>query len=397
MNWLRNLFARTSQPRRAPRPRPAWRPRLEALEERCVPTVFIVNNSSDDINQPGTLRRALAFAQNGDFIDIVPVGGDKTGMHITLTHGELYINHLVTIEAFGPHATIDGNDSSRIFEIAPETHVRLVNLFMTNGNGMAKSPQGNASLDGDGGAILNEGLLDLYAGCSVSWNWDHSVKAGGGIFNYHGRLSLSDSFVEHNFAGTGGGIYNEQGYLATARTFLGGNRATGGGGAITNDRGEVLVEMNSKLVANDARVGGAIFTDGGSVEVSDSHLYKNKASLLGGGIYDHFSKVTVSNSDLKFNSALDGGGIYNQQGTLTVTDSLLLSNTAKHRGGGIYNNQGFVEVIGSQLITNHASQGGGIYNNSPFWNLIVETSLFKQNAPDHIVGGWINLGGNTFI
>jgi hypothetical protein len=31
---------------------------------------------------------------------------------------------------------IDGNDSSRIFEVAPEARVRLVNLFITNGNGV---------------------------------------------------------------------------------------------------------------------------------------------------------------------------------------------------------------------------------------------------------------------
>src|SRR6516225_9044742 len=96
------------------------RPRLETMEDRCVPAHLIVNSPADNINQPGTLRYAVALANNGDTIDI------QTTQTIMLTHGELYLAHSVTIDFLGVSdqgvATISGDHLSRIFEVAPTAH-----------------------------------------------------------------------------------------------------------------------------------------------------------------------------------------------------------------------------------------------------------------------------------
>src|SRR6516162_8851772 len=182
------LPSRSAQASRSRRSRATYRPRLEALEDRCVPAIWFVNSNADDIMQGGTLRWAAAHAQNGDTIEILPTD-NGAGRHIVLTHGELLLNQEVTIEAVGPAATIDGNNSSRIFEVSPRPSVTLDNLFIVNGD--AKAHAGFiANFDGDGGAILNEGWLTLDT-CVVENNGTNgdgrvnvAVKKGGGIYNY---------------------------------------------------------------------------------------------------------------------------------------------------------------------------------------------------------------------
>src|SRR6266545_624912 len=63
--------------------RPHFAPRLEALEDRTVPTTVMNNLDSG----PGSLRAILAAASPGDTIDFA-----KPVNKITLTSGELAIN-----------------------------------------------------------------------------------------------------------------------------------------------------------------------------------------------------------------------------------------------------------------------------------------------------------------
>jgi hypothetical protein len=451
--WQRQLRSgQSSRPQR--RSHGGFRPRLEALEDRYVPSPLTVNSSADNGNLVGTLRYAVAHAQDGDVIDIL------NGQIIKLSQGELYLSHNVTIEGVGEakQAIIDGTTDqinfSRIFEVAPRAHVKLVNLGITDGNGVAHNSLGNPSLDGNGGGILNEGALDVincrlnvdFVPRSLPFHPFHE-KFGGGIFNYHGRLAVTDSELSHCYAGAGGGIYNDGGVVAITHCMLDNDKA-GGGGAIWNERGVAFVGVNSMLTNNDARGGGAIANDGGEVTVSSSDLSRNTATdfnggalfnyggtmtvnfgsivehncaeRYGGGIYNEKGMLDVSNasvidnnakfgggiasirgtavvlnSDLHFNQATcDGGGIFNFLGRLTVTGSHLDSNAASNRGGGISNLSGTVQVTGSELSLNFSPKGGGISNFQG--TLTVGTSLFKHNKLDTILGPYTDLGGNTF-
>src|SRR5262249_27652598 len=204
-------------------------------------------------------RWAVAQAHDLDTIEIFSNRGSVR--FIGLTHGELILNHSVTIEtAPDSQVIISGQNLSRIFEIGREAYVNLDNLILVGGNAKAH-PFTNSSLDGDGGGILNEGHLVLDQ-CWVASNGaigrgghNYAVKKGGGIYNQQGDLHVYESKVSANFALlAGGGIYNDGGLLAIGEdTSMDANSTKGDGGAIatfdTNDVSLTLCDMEQNTAA----------------------------------------------------------------------------------------------------------------------------------------------------
>ena len=353
--WLRERIGAEQAARRGrhklrklpSRPPPRFRPRLEALEDRCLPSTLTVTSPVDDVNMPGTLRYDVAHAQSGDTIRITPA---LHGAPIVLTQGELVLDKSLTIKAQKNHpATISGNNNSRVFEVASGAHVSLINLAITDGNGVADNPAGTSQDDGEGGGILNFGTLTVIAS-NVSGN---SALDGGGISNVFGTLTVNASTLSGNSAtidgvgvsGEGGGIYNFFGALTVNDSTLSGNSARGGGGILSF--GTVTVS-DSTLSGNSATFeGGGIFS-GGTVTVSDSTLSGNSAAFFGGGIFND-GTATVSGSTLSGNSAAQGGGIFNRFGTLTANDSTVSGNDAP-LGADLY-------LAGGVLINNNSTIG----------------------------------------
>src|SRR5258708_34647655 len=116
------------------RKRPIFRPTLEALEQRWVPSTVTVRNNLD--SGAGSLRAEIAAAHNGDTIVFAP---SLDGQTITLTSGELLIRKNLTIA--GPGAselTVSGNNASRVFELSSQTkpQVTLSGLTISNGDGV---------------------------------------------------------------------------------------------------------------------------------------------------------------------------------------------------------------------------------------------------------------------
>ena len=125
---------------------PCWIPRLEALEDRNVPSTLTVTSAGDD-GSAGTLRAVVAAAHSGDTIQF---DHQLKGQTITLTHGQLGVNQSLDID--GPGAdklTISGNAASRIFDVSGGATVTISGLTITQG------------LATDGAGILNGGNLTL--------------------------------------------------------------------------------------------------------------------------------------------------------------------------------------------------------------------------------------------
>jgi hypothetical protein len=255
-SWLRNRTSIRSRRGRAQR-RPAarrFRPALEPLEGRCVPSTLTVTNTTDNPEPvTGTLREEIAAAQSGDTIVFA---SSLSGQTITL-NDQLVINKSLTIQGLGAqNLTISGGEHGRVFEVYGNVQVTLTGMTITGGDGYESNDGRFWQYATDGGAILNFATLTLQS-CTVFNNTAYvggTRSEGGGIYN-GGTLALSGSTVSSNGAGNGGGIYNAvtgiyngAGNLTISSSTVTGNTAYGEGGGIYN--GGTLAVSYSTLTGN---------------------------------------------------------------------------------------------------------------------------------------------------
>ncbi len=95
--------------------------------------------------------------------------------------GSLEISDQVRIVGAGPGAIIDGNGTSRVFEILDGVTAHIGGVTIRNGNSQDR-----------GGGLRNAGRLTL-SGSTVSGNL--ALKEGGGISN-SGNLTLINTTVQ---------------------------------------------------------------------------------------------------------------------------------------------------------------------------------------------------------
>ena len=364
--WLSNRLGLSRRPvsrMQRPAARPRFRPMLEGLEDRWMPSTLTVSNNLD--SGPGSLRADIAAAHSGDTINFA---SSLDGQTITLTSGELLIRKNLTF--IGPGAsqlTVSGNNLSRVFEVTKVAAVALSGLTISNG--LVQS----ISSSGWGGGIANHGALTV-SGCTVSGN---SATNGGGIWNdVNGTLAVNgSSTVSYNTASKsdGGGIYNT-GTLTVNNCTVSFNTCNNSGGGIENE---------------------------GTLTVSNCTLSNNTASAQGGGVRNS-GTLTVSGSTLSGNTGgYGGGGVFNS-GALAVSNSALSGNTAvAGRGGGIWDD-GTASVTGCTLSGNSAGTGGGGGGGGIFVDtyamLTVSGSTLSNNTTPHHGGAiWVHAGGTLTV
>ena len=322
--------------------------------------IIVVTNTND--SGPGSLRDALAVANDGDTIDATGISGT-----ISLSSGELQITHAVTINGPGAESLlVAGNGTSRVFD----------NLAS------------NVTISG----------FDIYGGSAPGDN-------GGGILNEGGNLRLKQCVIVGNSAEFGGGIFNLNGRLRVHKCTLNSNTATSSGGAIANsafDGAATLIVTDSTLSSN--------FTD--IFNGNDGAGILNEA----GGSAFSVASLIVSNSTLSGNSAFrsKGGGIANtcdlpNVAQATITNSTFSDNAAdpNANGNAIYNAGAAEFKIGSTILNrNQANVGENIFNSgraiSLGYNLSnddgagVLTGPGDQINTDPALGHLQDNGGPTF-
>ena len=289
-----------------PRRRSTFRPRLEALEDRWVPSTLTVTNNLD--SGAGSLRADISKAHSGDTIVFAP---NLVGQTITLTSGELYINKNVTITGPGAgQVTVSAGGHSRVFEVAAKYGLTVSGLTISNG--------------------YVDPITTVFT-------------YGAGIYN-HGTLTVNGCTLSGNTATSGAAIFNDSGATMTVSgCTLSGNTALGGnsfGGAIDNCGTATI--SNSTLSGNSASGldygfgnGGAIY-NAGTMTVSGCTLSSNRAGALGGAIYNDHGIMTVSGCILSSNSdssvASTGGcAIYNNSSvSLTINNCSFSGNVASY-------------------------------------------------------------------
>jgi predicted outer membrane repeat protein len=346
ISWLRTrTSARTPQAPKAQRlTSRRFRPRLEALEDRWLPSTLTVTNNLD--SGTGSLRADIAAAKSGDTINFAP---SLDGQTITLTSGELAITTGLTIQ--GPGAsqlTVSGNNASRVFEVNSSQPVVLSGLTISNARGCGiKNDSGSAltvsactidhcSASVIGGGILNYGTLTV-TGCTIAGNSVNSLRSGfgggAGIDNFRGKLTVSNSTIAGNIDSgryaNGGGIFAGWGTtVALTDCTISNNKGGGGGGGVYADGGSTVTLTNCTLANNTANEGGGLFVNGGipgypgggaTVNVTNCTVSGNTAYVYGGGIYVNYTYTSglliLSNTIVAGNSVPIGTGtavdIYN--------------------------------------------------------------------------------------
>jgi hypothetical protein len=322
---LHSLFSRRSpRSRTSPRPRRrSFRPRLEWLEGRDLPSTLVVTDPGD--SGAGTLRQLLADANPGDTIAF-----DPSVTAVTLTSGSLTVAKDVTIQGpAGGQVTVARSAAAmefRVFAVNSNVTASFTGLKITGGRAI------------EGAGIFNQGALTLT-----------NVEVAGN----------SGSAIPLEFFGKGAGIYNGGGTMIVTNGNIHGN--AGAYSVYTSPEGDVYVA---------GYAGGGIYNDGGNLVVSRSEIVGNQAGGNGGGIFTSGGSATVIDSTIAGNTAAypyyyyyygihfggyrgSGGGILSDS-VLTLTGSTVSGNS----GAAVEIDNGSTAALNSTTIW--GNQGIGL-------------------------------------
>ncbi len=422
--WTRQiqrwLFG-SRQPKRSRAPiRPRFRPYLEHLEERTLPSTFTPTTFGDGVSgdsQVNTLRNAV-IAANQDTAssgtDVIQLQGGMYTLNIQntsgptgATQGDLNLTNTtrtIVIEGAGdsgPNATvIDASQlNDRVFQVAPGVTVLFENLVIQGGN--AQDDGTNTFSVGRGGGILNNGGNVTLSNVAVQNNQVTNASAGsaygGGIYSAGGTLTLTNAVVQNNIASVthgdvsaeGGGIDDEGSLLAIANSLIAGNQANGGHG----NNGTV---SQSEGGGGGAGLGGGLYVNGGSVQIDTTTISGNTARGGDGG--KGFTGDLVGDNGGDGGPAA-GGGVCLGPGEVTVRDSTTSGNFVVGGDGGNGGN-GSTETANSN--TNReggnggkggGADGGGFHIETGTLTLI-DTTVADNNPYSGKGGAGGNGGGN---
>jgi hypothetical protein len=285
-----------------------------------------VTNTDD--SGPGSLRAAVDGAAPGDTINVPPGTYVLTSGQLNLDSGDL------ALVADPRSARVQAAGAFRVMCISGASDVDIAGLVISDGRAAPSA----ACADGQGGGIHDTGT---------------------------GSLSITDSVIERNTAGSGqgggGGIFKEVGNLEIRDSTVHGNRSTAGSGA-------------------DSGGGGVRWTGSGfpNFVIRDSTFSANSAAVSGassggGAIYSagppDLEYVTVSANSV---SGGGGGGLFARNGGGSVDHVTFFGNTG---AGAIASGAAANDVVLTNSALTHDSvpacgpgavdgQGGNVEHSS---------------------------------
>lgn len=329
-------------------------------------------------NNGGTMEiQSSAFKQN--FADSGGINFAVGGAVYNLDGSSININNSLFESNFANGASSYGGAIANGYQVGSHASMSINNSIFKNNHA-------KGSVIEYGGAIYNNGNLDLFK-TTFDGNYTQgeigSYVYGGAIYN-EGTNNISQNNFNENKA-------------------IGSNYSVVTGGSIYNSK--IININNSSFIANSGTsendslsVGGSIYNTGDTkVENSTFSLNsvnsKDRSNSLGGAIYNS-NNMEISNSKIESNTAVSGndsniagGAIYNI-GNTTITNSIISNNSASGnsgsdvKGGAIYNNS--ILTINSSTINNNSAfseniaDGGAIYNNTN-GTLTIQNSILENN------------------
>ena len=452
----------------------------ETLEDRTLLTQFVVTTLDDeddfgmgaatDVDGAGgendlSLREAIRLANetvggaggagvgddqgeaDGDTIVFAP---GLAGGTIVLSLGVMEITDDVTIDGEMNNITIDGNDTSGIFDVnvvaaGTVNDVGISNLTLTGGN----AATGGAILIQTGAIIESTVTVD-----TVTFTDNTATDSGGAIANSStnaaaNTLVVLDSMfmgnvAQGNMAAHGGGAIlldgSFGGTVISASTFdsnvaVGGVAGSGGGAILNNNVVGGVTITNSTFTNNlagdsndDGTVdqladGGAILNQGTMI-IDDSMgggtttFTGNSAGRAGGAIENSGSAAVLTLNDVDFggttpadgNNADVNGGAIHQSGAafVTIDGGTFQNNTAGEEGGALWNSGAGTMTLNDTLAailidSNTASGddadqgGGGIFQQAGTATLTIAPTTNGITISNNAADGTSGSGGGIFV
>jgi hypothetical protein len=402
---VRKSLPTTSSPGRPNLKAHRSRPRLEALEERRVPTTFTPTTFADGGAGSGSLRDAvlMANADPGTAPDTIQLQPGSYSLTVVNTSGQenqgltgdLDITstaHPLTIQGTGTSGAsatfINASQlQDRVFQILnPGTAVTFRNMVISGGlaqdNGTAGTMPGTTTAEG--GAILNNGgdltftkvVIELSAarggngadGGAGQAGGNGFNALGGGIASFGGSLTLGLSTISSNVAAGGQGGSGGKG---TRHTGPGGQGGAGGfaqgGGMYT--AGSALHLATASIIANEAfaGAGGQGGAGGSGFPIAGFGGPGGLGGLAqGAGLFGTHFSLTWANGSVSQNAAVGGQGGNGGAGgnparffTATGGPGGTGGGGGAAQGGGLYTSDGLVTLSKLSLSNNFDNGGGG--------------------------------------
>ncbi len=256
-----------------------------------------------------------------------------------------------------------GVPNFRVLTIEAGATVSLKGITLCNGlgndNGIALKNSGTVTMD----------TVDVFDNNIPD---DIAAPIGNGTIHNDGTLTMINCDVLQNRAGHGGGIFNSN-ILNVDRSIISSNASTVSasryGGGLYNFGGTVTMS-NSAIRANEADKGGGIYNVSGTVTLTNCSLSENSASTHGAGIYVEFGTVNLRSVTIAGHGAANGTAEHDAAIFLDVEAELNYRNTIFGNGMAVgaftitnlfnLNDEGFPVSEGHNISNDASVPLGGL-------------------------------------